>query len=481
MRTWSRRRPRASKHMSYFDLMEALGNEGCPICKLAGRTAFRFLDILSYENVNDPGIRAQLRASRGFCNYHAWQFFDEADDGLGTAIIYGDIVDSLLKVLDGDRTGFRSADIQQLTAALRRPGRAAALAERMAPEGECLACLQLDGSAHRYVDTLLAHLAEEELRERYLASHGLCLPHLRQALPRAETTEEVQLLVEPVAGRLAALASASSPEREAIIQMLVGAEGALPNFATLGRARLADDAGPMVAEAAVPPAEPHGDGCPICIGVQAAVDAYLRRMALAVDEEMAVTTVAAQTRGLCNRHAWGLARLLPAHAADARWPIVAAAASEVLQRSSATQEATAAPSPYRTLRLLGQCPPGPGAALAESLAPRAPCPACQLEAVTERHLVEQLLGNSPFRSPDGQGKQQGGLCLPHFILALRPAASGKERSALVKAQAGIYRLLIADLREYVRKRDYRFAHERPAEEADSPERAVAWVVGARGL
>src|SRR5207302_963646 len=63
--------------------------------RLATRSVSRYLDILSYENVNDVDLRATIREGIGLCNRHAWQFIDGTRTPLGTAIIYRDLIRTL--------------------------------------------------------------------------------------------------------------------------------------------------------------------------------------------------------------------------------------------------------------------------------------------------------------------------------------------------------------------------------------------------
>src|SRR5579884_1845344 len=72
---------------------------GCARCELELTTVRRHLDGLSYENVNDAEVRAGLRASRGFCAHHAWQFLEVTRDSLGAALIYRDILGVVLSEL----------------------------------------------------------------------------------------------------------------------------------------------------------------------------------------------------------------------------------------------------------------------------------------------------------------------------------------------------------------------------------------------
>ena len=72
----------------------------------------------------------------------------------------------------------------------------------------------------------------------------------------------------------------------------------------------------------------------------------------------------------------------------------------------------------------------------------------------------------------------GGLCLPHFRIALSHAGGGASRT-LAQWQAATWRQLRGELDELIRKHDYRFADEKVTEaEADAWQRAVAALVGA---
>ena len=62
------------KHTTYFNLLDALKEDGCPICAIIKKAIHKSMDDFLYEQVNDPAIRKQIKESFGFCNRHAWQF-----------------------------------------------------------------------------------------------------------------------------------------------------------------------------------------------------------------------------------------------------------------------------------------------------------------------------------------------------------------------------------------------------------------------
>src|SRR5581483_11879733 len=58
------RRPRAlHEEVGYHDLLADLRKPGCPACHGGHRAAWRFLDALLWEFVNDPDVRARLRSA----------------------------------------------------------------------------------------------------------------------------------------------------------------------------------------------------------------------------------------------------------------------------------------------------------------------------------------------------------------------------------------------------------------------------------
>ena len=88
-----------TKHTTYFNLLDALKEQGCPVCFVIKKNAQKFMDNFLYESVNDPGIRKQIKESVGFCNRHAWQL-QKFGDGFGLGIVYEDIMRLVLRRLE---------------------------------------------------------------------------------------------------------------------------------------------------------------------------------------------------------------------------------------------------------------------------------------------------------------------------------------------------------------------------------------------
>lgn len=117
----------------------------------------------------------------------------------------------------------------------------------------------------------------------------------------------------------------------------------------------------------------------------------------------------------------------------------------------------------------------------EELAAHEECPACRALALSEEMGIDVLLeglGRPEFGEAYGAS---GGLCLPHLRTALIAARDEETFGALIAAAAARHDALHAQLREIIRKHDYRYSHEPVGEERGADERAVRHAVGERGI
>lgn len=164
----------SSRHTPFFELQEALGGAGCPICALTARTLERFFAGLVYERVNDIGLRESIRRALGLCAAHG-AMLREARSALGIAIVQRDVLRAAAAAIRPGAAGARGGWRGALLGA--RP------ADPLAPGGPCVACRLADETAAHWAGVLGQHYAE--LRPQFQASSGLCLGHLRVALPAA--------------------------------------------------------------------------------------------------------------------------------------------------------------------------------------------------------------------------------------------------------------------------------------------------------
>ncbi|MCS7221347.1 MAG: DUF6062 family protein [Anaerolineae bacterium] len=174
---------------AYHDLLEALSQAGCPICRLGQQVAAQHLDRLLYESVNDPGVRERIRTARGLCHRHAWMMAAIRGGNLGIALIYRDVLDTVLQEL-GRETSDERRRLWPLS-----PSEGAEVAGRLAPQGPCPVCVHQEEMERIYLRELLRRLGDARLEPAFASSAGLCLPHLRQALAQAGDDEQRRSLL----------------------------------------------------------------------------------------------------------------------------------------------------------------------------------------------------------------------------------------------------------------------------------------------
>ncbi len=210
-------------------------------------------------------------------------------------------------------------------------------------------------------------------------------------------------------------------------------------------------------------------GCAICRLARRASDSYLHAVIYEGVTDVKLREALRAARGLCYRHAWRLA--------GTRGAVLGTAIvyRDVINTLATALEAR--PGVGAWFRLPGRGQPG----LAGALAPSAPCPACVLEEDAQHRAAGILLKHLDDDAIASAYLAAGGLCLPHFQVALAHAGP-KAADTLAGWQAQAWRRLRDELDELIRKHDYRYAHEviTPAE-ATAWQRAVAAAIGENEL
>ncbi len=176
--------PKRQKSIGYVRLVDACGRRGCPVCRCVQADSRQYLDALLYEQVTDPDTRRRLRASWGFCNWHAWMLLEIASSGSGSAIIYGDLIGLLIRrvrrLADRPARPLRKFAFWRSTRSFGR--RLAALVEIYQRRPVCPACASAADAESRCVSTLLTFIDDPELDAAYAGSDGICTPHALRAI-----------------------------------------------------------------------------------------------------------------------------------------------------------------------------------------------------------------------------------------------------------------------------------------------------------
>jgi len=161
-----------------YDIVEALRQRGCPLCRVDAIDDRRWVDSFWREGRQDAATRRRFFAAGGFCRHHAWLLHRLAGaEGAGAAIadIYGALADRDL------------AWLAELRATLERRRRRH---RRLRRASRCPACVALEAAADRKIHFFVELLAEASVRRRYESSDGLCFVHLAAAVEHARDTDE---------------------------------------------------------------------------------------------------------------------------------------------------------------------------------------------------------------------------------------------------------------------------------------------------
>jgi len=179
------RRPRrtATKFLTYFQLLDAFKEPGCPVCSLLMRGAQKALDSLMYEQVNDPITRERLVESHGFCNWHAWLLPRIANSASGVGVIYRHLLQVALDALEAARRHVGTVQPEdggwgRWLASRGEPSPLLVWRQKRTP---CFLCTLSRQSEHDTLRAMLDYIGEAEFAEACGRSAGLCLPHLELA------------------------------------------------------------------------------------------------------------------------------------------------------------------------------------------------------------------------------------------------------------------------------------------------------------
>jgi hypothetical protein len=382
--------PSGPSHLALFGAGDLLRPDGCPVCRYVIDAGDRFLAWFALEAHADPDMITHMCRSLGFCAVHTGGMLTQPGaDGRMTALY---------------------------TYLLRAAARY--LADGTSPTAPCLGCTRDREATERALDTLLAGLQEPDTRDRYRAAHGLCLPHLRAAAPRAGRRLTVWLAQDTLA-RL----SAGPP----------------------GLALLAGDPAPL------PPVRSG-----IC---RACVMAYRpeRDAPGNPGSPSAGAVRGSPSAGLCPAH------LREACAGPGAVRLLAA------ERERALAWLAAAVSPPRGFAGLAATASAPGAlARRAGRGRRRPddCPVCR-SAGTPGDQAVRALHVAPGQPPQ--------LCLRH-VIALRDQ-DPRGAAPIAASAAGRTLALLAELEEAARKRSWQHRHEPRGPEMTAWRRAASLVDG----
>ena len=200
-----------------FDIVEALQQPGCSLCRIARVNEVLYIRYLLGGNAGDPNTRNCVTECGGFCRRHAWEIFrlESREWGvpMGNGLLYEDLVHATARKMELQLDHLRKATpggpVRRLIARVlpKRAARGnAGNAESNRPFASCRVCTLSEEAALQAARVLRRLLDSVEMRQRYRSSGGLCLCHLQDIAAGDNGCRNLEFLLEDTRQRLTRLA-----------------------------------------------------------------------------------------------------------------------------------------------------------------------------------------------------------------------------------------------------------------------------------
>jgi hypothetical protein len=395
------------------------------------------------EMYYSPVLIPRIQAAYGLCPEHV-TFLVAAGAGYRVTVMGEYLVEYAVERIAMAETALNGKGIQT-----SRPHRVlTAAGEHIRPRDVCLGCESDRQGVELFLRELGRKISQPDVMALYRGSPGLCLPHFLQAaslLPPEDFEPLARDLLERLESREGVAACKEAP-----------APTSVPSPASTSARDL-----------------PEPDGCPVCL--RRAEDLARFCSALVGEGWRRRETLQGirDALGFCAMHTRTLAAVAPPEVVGA---ISAEAADAVADRLRACLRIPAGSSAEPVTRPLRR------RALAkarEALAGRDRCPACERIAAAEQSLVSELVDALKTEGRARRFRDGPGLCMRHFVeVALLCESPELLRILLQRQRQGLLSLL-RDLREFLRKVDYRYRDEPKGPEQDAWLRALERFSGRR--
>ncbi len=88
-----------TKSSVYHELIEAMAQPGCAVCRLIDRAVRQYVDVFFYENITTVERRREIREARGYCSVHGSMLTGHSRM-LGAAIVHQDVINDVVRELN---------------------------------------------------------------------------------------------------------------------------------------------------------------------------------------------------------------------------------------------------------------------------------------------------------------------------------------------------------------------------------------------
>jgi len=218
-------------------------------------------------------------------------------------------------------------------------------------------------------------------------------------------------------------------------------------------------------------------GCPVCTLVEKDSSRYLDGLLYERVNDVGTRMKLRESLGFCNWHAWKTLGIISSQLG------LGIIYEDILRQIEGclkkVQDSFPIPSrgPF-PLRLFRR---GKVVVTHPLLGPKSRCPACQHVRFFEKFYLETLLEYISEADFERQFSHSAGICFAHLVDAVHGFPYHKSLPLLIKKQMDKFEALRNEVKEFVRKQDYKYAAEPRGSEVDSWKRALEMVVGKREI
>jgi len=206
------------------------------------------------------------------------------------------------------------------------------------------------------------------------------------------------------------------------------------------------------------------EGCPICYLVKKNTHKFMDDFLYESVNDPGVREDIKASSGFCNRHAWQLQKFGDGFGQAIVYNDLM---NIVLKQINELDES------FSIKELLKSINPG--------VATKKICMFCKQEIDVVERYVSVFWESFDDAEFSFHYKNSFGLCLPHLALALKKCKNKKLGTELIDIEAVKISSLVAELKEFMRKHDYRFSKEKFGEEGNSWIRAIEKFIGKEGI
>jgi len=202
------------------------------------------------------------------------------------------------------------------------------------------------------------------------------------------------------------------------------------------------------------------EGCPLCFIVKKSTHKFMDDFLYERVNDSGIRKDIKASWGFCNRHAWQLQKFGDGFGQA----IVYSDLMNMVLKQLKELEAS-----ISIKELLKKIDSG--------RATKKICMFCRQERDVEERYVSEFWENFDDPEFSFHYKNSFGLCLPHLTFALKKCRNVKLSKELIAIETPKFSDLIAEMKEFMRKHDYRFSKEKFGKESDSWIRTIEKLIG----